>query len=87
MGLSSSNDVLVSQGNIYGTYLHGVFDKDEIAKTVAEALFEKRGIKCSEIHAFDMKEFKNRQYDILADALRSSLDMEAVYQILEKGVE
>lgn len=87
MGLSSSNDVLVSQGNIYGTYLHGVFDKDEIAKTVAEALFEKRGIKRSEIHAFDMKEFKNRQYDILADALRSSLDMEAVYQILEKGVE
>ena len=34
-----------------------------------------------------MEEYKNRQYDLLADALRRSLDLQRIYQILEEGME
>ena len=36
--------------------------------------------------AVDWQEYAQRQYDKLADGLRSSLDMDAVYHILEEGV-
>lgn len=33
--------------------------------------------------AFDMQRYKEAQYDKLADAVRSALDMEQIYRILE----
>ena len=35
--------------------------------------------------AVNWKTYKEEQYDRLADILRESLDMEAIYQIIEKG--
>ena len=35
----------------------------------------------------DFKEFKETQYDILAQELRKHLDMKAIYRILEEGVK
>lgn len=72
--------------NVYGTYVHGVFDKEEVAKAVVAALGRKKGINTDEITGVDFQEFKETQYDILADALREHLDMKKIYQILEEGV-
>ena len=72
--------------NVYGTYVHGVFDKEEVAKAVIAALGRKKGINTDEITGVDFQEFKETQYDILADALREHLDMKKIYQILEEGV-
>ncbi|EKC56886.1 hypothetical protein LEA_14615 [human gut metagenome] len=36
--------------------------------------------------AFDRAAYKERQYDLLADALRQSLDMKLIYRILQEGV-
>ena len=33
----------------------------------------------------DWKAYKEEQYDRLADIIRESLDMERIYQIIEKG--
>ncbi len=73
-------------GNIYGTYVHGIFDEEAVAKGVAAALYERKGFSAEEIRAFDMEAYKERQYDILADAVRKNMDMEAVYRILEAGL-
>lgn len=72
--------------NVYGTYVHGVFDKEEVAKAVVAALGRKKGINTDEITGVDFQEFKETQYDILADALREHLDMKKIYQILEEGI-
>ena len=72
--------------NVYGTYVHGAFDKEEVAKAVIAALGRKKGINTDEITGVDFQEFKETQYDILADALREHLDMKKIYQILEEGV-
>ncbi|MGN0181949.1 MAG: cobyric acid synthase [Candidatus Ornithomonoglobus sp.] len=73
-------------GNVYGTYVHGIFDNEAVVKTIIGALMGRKGLDPSELTAFDIKEYKERQYDILADTVRSSLDMKAVYDIIEKGI-
>lgn len=72
--------------NVYGTYVHGVFDKEEVAKAVVGALGKKKGLDTSQITGVDFKSFKESQYDLLARGLRENLDMEKIYNILNEGI-
>ena len=72
--------------NVYGTYVHGIFDREEVAKGVVSAIGRAKGLDVSEIQAVDFAAFKETQYDLLAEGLRKNLDMERIYQILEEGV-
>ena len=72
--------------NVYGTYVHGVFDGDGIAVKIVEALLAKKGKKMDDIQTINFAEYKRQQYDILADSIRENLDMKKIYEILEAGV-
>ena len=72
--------------NVYGTYVHGVFDGDGIAVKIIEALLAKKGKKMEDIQTINFAEYKRQQYDILADSIRENLDMKKIYEILEAGV-
>lgn len=82
MGVSETDKNIISEGNVYGTYIHGIFDKEEIAKTVVKALLKEKGLDYRDVKAFDLDEYKQKQYDLLADGLRKSLDMNLVYDII-----
>lgn len=71
--------------DIYGTYVHGIFDKGEIASAVIEALAEKKGIVMENGAFEDYRTFKEKQYDKLADTLREYLDMEEIYGMLREA--
>lgn len=73
--------------SLYGTYVHGVFDKAETAETIVRALMKSKGIE-PELggFVFDYDKYREEQYDRLADTMRRHLDMKAIYQILEEGV-
>lgn len=72
--------------NVYGTYVHGVFDGDGIAVKIIEALLAKKGKKMDDIQTINFADYKRQQYDILADSIRENLDMSKIYEILEAGV-
>lgn len=74
-----------SHKNIYGSYVHGLFDKGNIANGIIRALAEKKGIKMENGIFEDYQSFKEKQYDKLADTLRSYLDMEEIYGMLTKA--
>lgn len=74
-----------ARGYVFGTYLHGIFDSRGVVGRIAEALASRRGIDISGLCAIDMNAYKQRQYDKLADAVRSGLDMDAVYRIIMEG--
>ncbi|HEX2926132.1 MAG TPA: cobyric acid synthase [Ruminiclostridium sp.] len=76
----------VSGENIYGSYVHGIFDSDEVLNEISSALMNKKGIKYEKNSVYDIKTYKEQQYDLLADALRKSLDMNFIYEVLEKGI-
>ncbi|MDR0589178.1 MAG: cobyric acid synthase [Spirochaetaceae bacterium] len=70
-------------GNVYGSYIHGLFDG--IAPALAQALAGNKGPIPAGPES-DWRAYKEQQYDTLADCLRTHLDMARVYQILEEGV-
>ena len=82
MGRSGALPPVIANGNVYGSYVHGVFDADGIAEAVLCALCEKKGAAFETLGSFDQKVYKEEQYDKLAAALRRGLDMELVYRIL-----
>lgn len=71
-----------SAGNVYGCYVHGVFDRPEAARAVVSALLEQKGLNPDAVEALDLAAYKEEQYDKLADVIRENLDMKAVYEIL-----
>ena len=73
-------------GNIYGSYIHGVFDAPGIADTILKAICRKKGVDFSALETYDATEYKQRQYDRLADAVRQGLDMDLVYRIVNREV-
>ena len=69
-------------GNVYGTYVHGLFDTKEMAAGVVNAVAagHKKSVRVSDIT--DQTDYKEKQYDALADVLRNSLDMPAIYKAM-----
>ena len=45
-------------GNVFGTYLHGVFDHPQMAQGIIEALCERKGISAEQISAVDFASYK-----------------------------
>lgn len=76
----------ICRGNVYGTYVHGIFDSRDIINNIVSALLKEKGLEGAEISAPDMRVYKEEQYNKLADAVRKNIDMEKIYQILEEGV-
>ena len=62
-----------------GTYLHGILDNQPFIDRLLQP-FE-RIIKSAAGH-FDIRQYKEQQYDLLAAHVRKHLDMDKIYQIL-----
>lgn len=64
--------------NIYGTYIHGIFDEKAVSRGIIERIAESRGksVDTGKIRSF--AEFKESQYEALADALEKCLDIEHI---------
>ena len=87
MGRSEeARGALISAGNVYGSYVHGIFDEQEVADTILKALCTKKGVSFESLGTFDARAYKERQYDLLADAVRAGLDMPLIYRILNREV-
>lgn len=69
---------------IFGTYLHGIFDEGEFAELLLRSLADKKGIAL-ESKVKSRAEYKEEQYDKLADLVRQNLDMEQIYRIMEQS--
>ena len=69
--------------NVCGTYIHGIFDRAAIANALVTALAENKGLSIES--CIDYKDFKEKQYDKLADILSEYLNMEEIYGILREA--
>ncbi|MCM1024241.1 MAG: cobyric acid synthase [Prevotella sp.] len=73
------------EGSVYGCYIHGIFDNHEIAESIVNALYERKGLHyCGK--KTDKKTYREQQYNLLADEVRKNIDMELVYKILDRGI-
>ena len=77
---------VVDKGTVYGSYVHGIFDKGGICDEILRALCDRRGVDFAALGSFDANEYKERQYDLLAEGVRSGLNMDFVYKVLNREV-
>lgn len=71
--------------NVYGSYIHGLFDQGYTAEAVVRALAKKKGLSLTEGKIQDYRRFKETQYDKLADAMRMYFHMEEIYGMLREA--
>lgn len=71
--------------NVYGTYIHGIFDEEDIVNAMLKSLAERKGITLENLTEMTRREYKETQYNLLADTLRKHLNMEKIYRIMEKA--
>ena len=67
------------QGNVAGTYLHGLFDTGELTEKLVQLLCSRKGISPADAPLLSMQEYRQQQFDLLADGVRRALDMNALY--------
>ncbi len=82
----SEQPVVIQNKNVYGTYVHGIFDRADIASVIIKALAQKNNIdfeKCNLELMKGYKEIKEEEFDRLADTLRKHMDIEKIYSILK----
>ncbi|MDF2586796.1 MAG: cobyric acid synthase [Anaerocolumna sp.] len=71
--------------NIFGTYVHGIFDSESFVEAIIKVLFKQKGLDMNQVKSMDIAAHKQAQYDSLADTVRSNLNMDFIYKILEEG--
>ena len=75
------------RGNVFGTYLHGLFDTGELTDRLAAWLLQRKGLTGTETASETHEAYQSRQLDRLADMVRANIDLGAVYQIMEQWGE
>ncbi len=74
-----------ANNNVCGCYVHGLFDRPECAGALVSSLLTQKGMEPDSLKAVDMTTYKEEQYDKLAEVIRENIDMNAIYEILQKG--
>ena len=71
-------------GLVFGTYLHGLFDSGELTAALADWLLRRKGLEPVPVQVETHRDYQERQLDLLADTVRNSLNMAAIYRAMEE---
>lgn len=70
------------QGNVIGTYLHGLFDEIDFTRSLLNHIRQQKGLDSKETEITSFQAFKEQEYDKMAQVVRESVDLEAIYQMI-----
>jgi len=78
--------VMNAQGNVMGSYLHGLFDDGQLFAAIAAFIRRQKGISGEAQEPVSFEQFREREFDRIAAIVRASVDMDAVYRIIRGEV-
>ena len=64
----------------------GLFDSQSFTQSLLGLLLKSKGLDPGQLRSVDYRQYKESQYDLLAEGLRSSLDLPALFRIIEEGI-
>ena len=67
--------------NVAGTYIHGIFDNSEFTNHFLNEVRKFKGLDRIDEN-FSYSDYKNREYDKLAEVLRKNIDIKKIYEIM-----
>ena len=71
------------EGNVFGTYIHGIFDNTDFLRALLNNVRKAKGLESVQGEQISFREFKEKEYDRLAQLVRENIDMERVYHIVK----
>jgi adenosylcobyric acid synthase len=74
--------LISSDGRVWGSYLHGLFDNDGLRHRLISRLMSVDDVELTKERLGSFRRWKEEQYDKLASHLRNHLDMDLIYQII-----
>jgi adenosylcobyric acid synthase len=69
-------------GNVLGSYIHGLFDSAPFCQALLNQLRQRKGLPVYDGPAFDYADYKQQQFDLLADKMREHIDMDKIYRLM-----
>ncbi|MBI9065920.1 MAG: cobyric acid synthase [Salinivirgaceae bacterium] len=75
---NGKKDGYIKNSKIWGTYIHGIFDNISVIKEIVKV---NGG---DDVQDFDLNDFKQAQYNKLADLVRECSDMDYIYKTLKE---
>ena len=81
-GLSTGQADGLWSGNVFGTYVHGIFEQGDFTRAFVNCMLRSMGLT-EATGAVDWAQYKQQQYDALAQGVRQALDMPYVYRLLD----
>ncbi len=69
-------------GRVMGTYLHGIFDEGDFRRGLVRLMCERKGITCEKASEMTYEEYREVQYNKLAQILREHLNLPAIYEVM-----
>ena len=78
---TEDNLIFIAKEDSFGTYIHGIFDNGEFTRKFLNNVRRRKGLAPIDEN-FSFTDFKEREYDKLADHLRANLNIEEIYKIL-----
>lgn len=76
-----------STGRVWGTYLHGIFDNTAFTRKLLNNIRRKKRLAPLTETPPSYRKLQEAEYDRLAAVVRKSLDMPAIYKILERSTQ
>lgn len=76
-----------SDKKVWGTYFHGVFDSSGFTRNFLNLVRNAKNLSPLANEVPDYWQFKEEQYDRLADIVRENVDMDKIYRIVEAGLD
>jgi adenosylcobyric acid synthase len=74
------------EGNVVGTYIHGIFDNINFTRALLNNVRKRKGLQEIESNINSFREFKEQEYDKLANIVRANIDMDEIYKIIENNI-
>lgn len=80
-GQSTYKKPIEEKNLVYGTYIHGIFDQTEIVNNIVKTLAKDKGLKTT-FSILPQNQYKEKQYEALADSMEANLDIEKIKKIM-----
>ena len=81
-GRSEPDGITNAEGNIIGSYLHGIFDTGSFWRAIVNHVRREKGLDENNAELMTIAQFRDREFDRLAAIVRQNLDMDAVHAII-----
>lgn len=70
-----------ADGNVMGSYVHGLFDNGTLWRAIRAKVRAAHGLAADTEKPMSMDEYREREFDRIADIVRASVDIERIYRI------